>query len=85
MQVEYYGDDVSFISDVMSWAPIKYIIKKLGNGFISSECDEYMWCELTHEELNELVGFLCHEANHNKKKRIAERIGEIADSFEGQL
>lgn len=85
MQVEYHRDDISFIADVMRWAPINNIIEKLKHGSISPECDEYMCCELTNNELNELVGYLCHEANHNKKKRVAERIGEIADSFEVQL
>ena len=83
MQIEYHKDDVSFIADVMR-APIGPIIEKLKNGFISIECDEYMCCELTNHELNELVGYLCHEANHNTKKRVAERIGEIADSLEVQ-
>ena len=85
MQVEYYAEDVPFIADVMSWAPLDHIIKKLEKGRISEECDEFMWCELSREELDELTGWLCNEANHNKKKRIAERIGEIADSFLVQL
>jgi len=84
MQIEYHKDDVSFIADVMRWAPINHIIKKLERGYINSDCDEYMWCELSKNELDELVGYLCHEANHNKKKRIAERIGEIADGLEVQ-
>lgn len=84
MQIEYHKDDVSFIADVMSWAPLNHIIKKLKNGSISSECDEYMLCELKKNELEELIGWLCHEANHNKNKHIAERIGEIADDLEVQ-
>lgn len=85
MQIEYHKDDIDFIADVMHWAPIDNIVEKLRKGFISAECDEYMWCELTKQELEEFVGYLCLEANHNNKKRVAERMGEIADSFEAQL
>ncbi len=84
IEIEYHKDDVSFIADVMQWAPIDHIIKKLESGVISSECDEYMFCDLTEHELDELIGFLSNEANHNKKARVADRICEIADSLEVQ-
>ncbi len=85
IQIEYHRDDVSFIADVMRWAPpIDPIIKKLKNGVVSSECDEYMLCELSKHELDELIGFLSHEANHNKKMRVADRICEIAGDLELQ-
>lgn len=85
MQIEYHKDDVGFVAKVMRWAPVDHIIKKLKNGSVSSECDEYMWCELKEDELDDFIGWLSHEANHNKNKRVAERICEIADSLEVSL
>lgn len=85
MQVEYHRDDVDFIAHVIRWAPVSHIVKKLRNGVISSECDEYFWCELTRQELEDLVGYLCYEANHNNRKKVAERVGELVDGFEVQL
>ena len=82
IEIEYYANDVEFVAEVMSWAPLDGIIEKLRNGTVSSECDELMLCELTKRELNELVGYLSHEANHNEKRSVADRICEIADGFE---
>ena len=84
MQVEYYEEDVKFISDLLRWAGLNKIIKKLENGLTSSECSDFMSCDLTKEELTELAGYLSLEANHNKSKRISSRACEIADYFEAQ-
>lgn len=85
MQVEYYKEDVSFIDDLLRCYSLKDIIKKMEEGKISLECDEFMWCELTETELTELVGYLSLEANHNKSKRIANRACDIADYLEPQI
>ena len=85
IEVEYYTDDVEFIAEVMRWASLDSTIEKLRNGTVSPECDEFMVCELSKRELNELVGYLSHEANHNEKRSVADRICEIADGFELSL
>ena len=84
MQIELYKDDVLFIAEILSWASLNTIMKKLKKGITSRECDELVCCPLTKEALTELVGYLSLEANHNKSKRIAESACEIADYLEVQ-
>lgn len=85
MQVELYKEDISFIADVLRWAPLKPIMRKLEENTLSPECDEFVYCELTKEELDELVGYLSLEANHNKKRKVTDRTCDIADYLEVQI
>ena len=84
-EVELYKDDIPFIIDILRWAPLGAMVKKLQKGVTSKACDELVCCELTTEELKELVGYLSLEANHNKSKRAAQGACDIADYLEVQL
>jgi len=62
------------------------VIKKLSLlSTVHPECDEYIECKVTLDELEELVGELSFEANHNRSKKISEQACEAADSLENQL
>ena len=53
--------------------------------FKKTRRSSYIECELTISELEEFVGELSYEANHNKKKQIANQVCKIADCLENQL
>lgn len=87
MRVELSVYDQQFIIDLFKKSRfLKAIINKLAQTSIEHpDSDEYLECELTKYELQELVGELSYEANHNQSKRISEQACEAADSLEVQI
>jgi len=72
---------------LMVWLPktyLKGLEKKFKHATVHPECDEYIECEFTRHEVEEMVGELSYEANHNRSKRVASLACDIADSLEMQ-
>lgn len=61
-------------------------VKRLAeSATVHPDIEDYVICEIATDDLKELIGELSYEANHNRKKSIAELSCEVADSLEGQL
>ena len=85
MMIELYKEDQEFIIGLLNRTHLMGIIKNIRLATVHPECDEFILCELTTYDAEELVGQLSFEANHNRKKRVSCRASDIADSIEAQL
>jgi len=86
MKIELSTWEKEFIISLFQDTHLKGITKKLiQSSTIHPDNEDYVECELTIRELEELVGELSYEANHNRKRRLAEQACEIADSLENHL
>ena len=87
MKIELSANDQEFIIDLFQKRQfLQSVIKNLVESSTTHpDSDEYLECELSKDELKELVGELSYEANHNRSKIISEHACEAADSLEAQL
>ncbi len=86
MKIELSVYDKEFVVSLLKRTHVRSVLDKLKlSSTVHPDNEDYLECELTHYELNELVGELSYEANHNRKKLVAEQACEIADSLENQL
>jgi len=86
MQVEIFSGELEFIADLLKKTHVEYIIKKMiKSSKVHPDNEDYFLCTTTVSELEELVGELSYEANHHRKKSVAEQACEIADSLELSL
>lgn len=85
MMIELFEEDRDFIIGLLHNTHLAGIIKNLRQATRHPECDEYVICKLNLSDMEDLAGQLSFEANHNRKKRVAERACDIADSIENQI
>jgi hypothetical protein len=85
MHIELYKSDPKFIIDLLHRTHLMRIIPNLQNATEHPECDEFVLCELDMDGVQELVGQLSFETNHNSEKNVRERACDIADSIEVQI
>ena len=85
MMLELYKEDQNFIIDLPYNTHLTGIIKNIRHAIVSPECDEFILCKLTLRDAEELAGQLSFEANHNRKKSVADRACDIAEMVEAQL
>ncbi len=72
---------------LIKWLPktyLKGLEKKFKYATVHPECDEYIECEFTRSEVEDMVGELSYEANHGKSARTAAFACDLADSLEMQ-
>ena len=81
MIFEFLEEDRNFIINLIARTHVAYLIKNIEDAKTSAACDEYLECELSKDDASELAGQLCFEANHNRKKSVRDRAGDIADSL----
>jgi hypothetical protein len=86
MKIELSVYDKIFVVATLQNTSVHGIVNRLkSSSTIHADNNDYIEFELTIHELEELVGELSYEANHNNKKRVAEQACDIADSLENQL
>lgn len=89
MKIEISRYEQQFIIEFLQYSYLerfKELIEKLTESAVMHpDNDDYVECEITIYELEELVGELSYEANHSRRKRFAELSCEIAESLESQL
>lgn len=85
MMIELYKADQEFLIDILHHSHLRGIIKNIQQAVAHPECNEFILCELKQNDVEELVGQLSFEANHNRSKRIAQWADDIADFLETQL
>jgi len=80
IRVEMYADERDFIIDLLEYVLLDNLINKLKkakpnrNNFITVSLDSF--------DLEQLIGNLSLEANHNKKRAIQEAACELAEQLE---
>ena len=86
MKIELSLFDQKFAISLLQNTSVRRILERLKLlSTVHPDNEDYIECELTIREVEELVGELSYEANHNRKKRVAEQACDIADSLENQL
>ena len=87
MKIELSTWDKEFIVSLLKNTSVrKETLDRLSlSSTVHPDNENYIECELPISELEDLVGELSYEANHNLKKRVAEQACDIAESLEGQL
>jgi hypothetical protein len=86
MKIELSAYEREFIISLLKKTSVDRIVNRLKSSYsVHPDHPDYIEFELTIHELEELVGELSYEANHNKKKQVANLACEIADSLESQL
>jgi len=86
MIIELSVDEKEFIIKLLQHTSVQRTLDHLqSSSTIHPDHKDFIECELTINELEDLVGELSYEANHNRKKSIAMQACDIADSLENQL
>ena len=86
MKIELSAYDKEFVVSLLENTSVRSTSKKLKlSSTVHPDNEDYIECELTFNETEELVGELSYEANHNRKKQVAGHACDIADSLENQL
>ena len=79
--IELDSDDRDFIMDHIEYALSEELIKKLETAQINQQFGT-ITCVVNKYELDDMIGNLCLESNHNEKRAIQERASDIADILE---
>ncbi len=86
MRIELSAYDKEFVINLLQNTTVQKILDHLqSTSTIHSENEDFIECELTINELEELIGELSYEANHNRKKLVAQQACDIAENLENQL
>lgn len=86
MKIELYIHEKEFIIRLLRNTSVQRILDKLQkSSTVHPDNEEFVECELTTSEVNELVGELSYEVNHNRKRHVAEQANEIAEALESQM
>lgn len=86
MKIELSAYEKEFVVSLLEHTSVRRILDKLkSSSTVHPDNEDYIECEVTIRELEDLVGELSYEANHNRKKQVSSQACEIADSLENQL
>ena len=86
VKVELSAYDKEFVVNLLQKTSVQRVLEKLqSSSTVHPDNEDYIECELTIYELEDLIGELSYEANHNRKKQIAKQSCDIADHLESQL
>ena len=85
MIIEFRTKDKEFLIELLSKTHLSYLIKYIQKAELSPECEEYVLCDLSKHDAEELLGQLAFEANNCKNKQKSTHINEIADAFECEI
>lgn len=80
VKVEMYADQRDFIVDLIEYALLDDLINKLRRAKPNKE--NIINIRLDDYDLEQLIGNLSLEANHNKRRSIQERACEVAEMLE---
>ena len=86
MKIELSAYDKEFIIKILQNTSAQRAVDHLQSAStMHAENENYIECELAIDEVEDLIGELSYETNHNRKKSIAQQACDIADSLENQL
>src|SRR5262249_18455377 len=86
MKIELSVDEKEFVIKLLKNTSVQRILDHLQSSSTTHpDSEDYIECELTIDELEDLIGELSYEANHNRKILVAEQACDIADGLENQL
>lgn len=86
MKIELSSDEREFIIKILQHTSVQRILERLqSSSTMHPDNNDFIECELAINEVDELIGELSYEANHNRKRLIAQQAGDIADGLENQL
>ena len=85
MIIEFRAEDREFLTKLLNKTHLSYLIECIQKAKISPECTEYVLCNLSKYDAEEILGQLAFEANNCKSKQKSIRINEIADAFECEI
>jgi len=86
MKIEMSVDDKEFVIHLLQQTSLQRIVERFQSlSTAHPDNEDFIELKLTISEIEELIGELSYEANHNRKKRIATHACEIAESLESQL
>jgi len=80
INVELYADERDFIVDLLEYALLDNLLNKLKQA--KSNKENIINICLNSYDLEQLIGNLSLEANHNKKRLIQESAYEMAEKLE---
>lgn len=80
VKVELYADERNFIIDIIGYALLDDLVKKLKKA--KPNKDNFITVPLDSFDLEQLIGNLSLEANHNENRLIQERACELAETLE---
>lgn len=86
IKIESYAYEKEFVINLLQNTSVQRILDHLkSSSTVHFENEDFIECELTIGELEELIGELSYEANHNRKKLVVQQACDIADGLENQL
>ena len=86
MKIELSEYEKNFIIKILENTSVQRILNHLKtSSTLHPENEDFIECELVIDEVEELIGELSYEANHNRKKWVAQQACDIADGLENQL
>ncbi len=86
MKIELSAYERKFVIGLLKNTTVQRVLDKLESSSTPHpDNEDYIECELTIPELEDLVGELSYEANHNQKKLLAAEACDIAECLEEQL
>jgi hypothetical protein len=86
MKIELSLYEKEFIIKILQHTTAQRAIDHLqSSSTIHPDNENFIECELAVHEIEDLIGELSYEANHNRKKWVAQQACEIADGLEYQL
>ena len=80
VDVELYTDERDFILGLIEYGLSDELFNKLKNA--KPDAENLLSIRLSSYDLEQLIGYLSLEANHNKKRSIQETADEIAEKLE---
>ena len=86
MKIELSAYEKEFVIDLLQNTSVQKILDHLkSSSTVHPDNEDFIECELTIGELEGLIGELSYEANHNRKKLVAQQACDVADGLENQL
>lgn len=86
MKIELSAYEKDFVIALLRQTTVQHVLEKLEHSSTQHpDNEDYIECELSIHELEDLVGELSYEANHNRKKQVAAQACDIAECLEYQL
>lgn len=86
MKIEISLYDQEFVVKLLNKSRLRSVINNLvATSTVHPDNEDYVECKIAMSALEDLVGELSYEANHNRSKIIAAQACDVAESLEGQL
>ena len=86
MNIELSAYEKDFVIELLQHTTVQSILDQLmSSATPHPDNEDYIECELTIPEIEDLIGELSYEANHNRKKWVAAEACDIAECLEHQL